>query len=166
MQIDLQEQAANSLMECVGKYITIYHKYNKNHEDNSHSQDLCVVKVLSVTKAQFLSLPRLKVQFNNGKTAEFDYSIGYGGQLMIRWDYRRTGRYFNDMFVCFEDGQWQYTYPSNKETMVDYFLTNGDLFVDIFESDMVSFATVEFYNETLEMAKNFRMNEEVLLAGA
>lgn len=147
MRPDYQENAVKDLTSCIGKYITIYHKYKQNSMDANYTQDICVAKVISVTRAQFLSLPVVKIQFCDGTTAELTYRSNYG-HVMFNWDYRSVGYKFNDMFVAWSNGSWDYTY-SAKNGEVDYFLTTGDLFVKFFEDDEESRETILFYNETL-----------------
>ncbi|MCQ2531502.1 MAG: hypothetical protein MJ093_02215 [Saccharofermentans sp.] len=157
MYINYEDQAADSLSANVGKYITIYHKYNKSRVDNSCSQDVCVVKLVSICKGPFYYVPRIKVQFNNGKTAEFSYSVGYKGQIRLSWDYKRIGRCFNDMFICWNNGEWHYTYPDNSlDSNIDYYLTNGDLFINMFDSEEEAVETHKFYNETLKVVSEKR----------
>lgn len=145
-----QEDAANRLISCIDKYIAIYHKYNRNNQDSTYSQDICVVKVLSVTRAQFMTMPKIKIQFHDGKTAELTYDSQYKGHLLLHWDYMRMGRRFNDMFVAWNGSCWNYTYDDS--TSLDYFLTNGDLHVKFFENDTESRETILFYNEKIHEA--------------
>lgn len=149
MIVDRQEVAAAKLAECIGKYITIYHKYNMNNLEFTHSEDLCVVKVVSVTRAQFLSLPKIKVQFSDGKTAELSYRPGYKKEIMLNWDYQRYGRRYNNKFITWTDNGWDYTYPEGGEAIIDYFLATGDLFVNFFDSDEEAVETFNFYTESL-----------------
>lgn len=159
MRLDYQEEAANKLAACVGKYITIYHKYKLNTKDRTYSEDMCVAKVISVTKAQFLSVPKIRIQFCDGKTVDLMYNSLYRGHLMLHWDYMRVGRRYNDMFVAFGEEGWEYTYPDykDKEAVVDYFLTTGDMFVKFFETDTEVKETIMFYQDKLKEAEENRM---------
>lgn len=150
MIVDRQEVAAARLADCVGKYISIFHKFNINNLEFTHSEDVCIVKVLSVTRAQFLSSPKIKVQFSNGKTAELSYRPGYKKEIMLNWDYQRYGRRYNNQFITWNDDGWDYTYPEGDNAIIDYFLATGDLFVSFFDSDEEAFEEIDLYTEALK----------------
>lgn len=154
------EKATKMLQENVGKYVTIYHKWNQNNEDMSFDSDECVVKIIGVTPVSLLvPTPYVEVQFANGKTARMDFAAEYHGHLLLYWDYQRFGRLFNDFFVRNEEGQWTYTYPDAKsgEVLKDFYLKTGIHHITFYDSIQSEKNAVVNYMSHLEEAEALRI---------
>ena len=164
MATNYLEIATKMFQDNIGKYVTIFHKWQHNREDNTFATDECVVKILNVTpRSIFVDVPYIEVQFANGKKAKMEFTSEYQGQLLLLWDYQRLGRLFNDFFVKNDNGSWVYTYPDNKcgESISDYFLTTGIHQVKFYSSISQEKAAIVDYMSHLEMANSNREEKRI-----
>lgn len=158
------EMATNLLEEHIGKYVTIYHKWNHCQDTNSYDIDECVVKIVGVTPTSLLvPIPSVEVEFANGKKAKMEFASEYHGQLLLFWDYQRLGRLFNDFFVKNVGDQWQYTYPDAKcgEVLRDFYLKTGIHQIKFHDTLMSEKAAVVNYRSHLEEADANREQKRI-----
>lgn len=161
MRIDFQDDASNLLEANIGKYVTLYHKWNFDRKNMTHSEDMCVARIVSVSRSRLLGLPSVKMEFVDGRKVDLAYISEFEGQLILHWDFKRVGRHYNDLFVTDRDGNWEYTFPDpkNKDAEVEYFLKTGDFFIKFHRSELESKDAILSYNDHLVQADEIREQE-------